>query len=318
MIFKTIPQNGASWQKPLLYNLDFEQREKQIIVEIYDLLSSEQIGRIMLYNLTSAEIDIAPYIRSRKLNELLAKQESVIAPSQDACRVVLRVNGEESEPRLIFRSEISGLSPQVLSETSKNGTIAVGETIRLTILAHSEINLFVTQPSDGGFSQFKYATDGVPCEVVVPIKIAKPGDNVELRVVCDDESIVECKYRVVERDSSAVRLTWVNAKGGMESYTFPQSVKRSLVVKSEDLEGECGWYRRVTGSTVVRRVLLLGATQSEVDSMVDILLSPMVVRCDNGREMAVQLLTDTITYDDHGRVRRLEFDIKEEWKGGVL
>lgn len=318
MIFKTMPQNGASWQKPLLYNLEFEQKEERVALEIYDLLSSEQMGRIMLYNLTSAEIDIAPYIRSRKLSESLAKHEEGIAPSQDACRVVLRVNGLESEPRLLFRSEISGLSPRVISSTTKDGTVAVGESIRFTVLAQNEINLAVVQPSDGGLSQFEYATDGVPCEVVVPIKNAKLGDTIELRVMCDNECVVECRYRVVERDSSAVRLTWVNAKGGIESYTFPQSVKRSLVVKSEDVEGECGWYRRVTGSTVVRRVMMLGATQSEVDAMLDILLSPKVIRCDNSSAMAVQLLTDTVTYDDHGKVRCLEFDIKEEWKGGTL
>lgn len=313
-----MPQNGASWLQPLLYNLEFGQREKQVTVEIYDMLSSEQLGRIMLYNLTSAEIDIAPYIRSRKLSEPLAKQEAIIAPSPDACRVVLRVNGVESEPRLIFRSEISTLSPQVMSAITENGSIAVGETIRLTVLAKSDINLTLVQPSDGGFSKYECATDGVPCEVVVPINNAKLGDIITLRVVCDNTEVVMCSYRVVERDSSAVRLTWLNAKGGVESHTFPQSVKRSLVVKSEDIEGECGWYRRVTGSTLVRRVMLLGATQSEVDAVLGILLSPKVIRCDDGGEMAVQLLTDTITYDDHGRVRRLEFDIKEEWKGGLL
>ena len=313
-----MPQNGASWLQPLLYNLEFGQREKQVTVEIYDMLSSEQLGRIMLYNLTSAEIDIAPYIRSRKLSEPLAKQEAIIAPSPDACRVVLRVNGVESEPRLLFRSEISGLSPQVMSAIAENGTIAVGETIRLTVLAKSNINLTLVQPSDGGFSKYECATDGVPCEVVVPVNNAKLGDIITLRVVCDNTEVVMCSYRVVERDSSAVRLTWLNAKGGVESHTFPQSVKRSLVVKSEDIECECGWYRRVTGSTLVRRVILLGATQSEVDAVLGILLSPKVIRCDDGGEMAVQLLTDTITYDDHGRVRRLEFDIKEEWKGGLL
>ncbi|MBO7283106.1 MAG: hypothetical protein J6U73_06905 [Alistipes sp.] len=318
MIFKTMPQNGASWQKPLLYNLEFERREEQVTVEIYDLLYSEKLGSIMLYNLTSAEIDIAPYIRSRKLSEPLAKQESVIALSHDACRVVLRVNGVESEPRLLFRSDISGLSPQVMSATAESGTIAVGETIRLTVLAHSNITLTLLQPSDGGFSKYEYATDGVPCELAVPVNNAKLGDVIALRVVCDNKVVMICNYRVVERDSSAVRLMWVNAKGGTESHTFPLSVKRSLVVKSEDIEGECGWYRRVTGSTLVRRVMLLGATPSEVDAVLDILLSPKVVRCDNGGEMAVQLLTDTVAYDDHGRVRRLEFDIKEEWKGGML
>lgn len=318
MIFKTIPQNGASWQKPLLYNLEFEQRQEQVAVEIYDLLSSEQLGRIMLYNVSTAEIDIAPYVRSQKLSVSLARQESVIAQSQDACRVVLRVNGVESEPRLLFRSEITTLSPGLISAITESGTIAVGETIRLTVLAHDSINLTVLQPSDSGFTKYEVATDGVPYEVAVPINTANEGDNIVLRIVCDNTAIVMCRYRVVERDSSAVRLTWENSRGGIESYTFPLSVRRSLQVKSEDIESECGWYRRVVDSTEVRRVMMLGATQGELDAILDILLSPKVFKSVSSEEVAVQLLTDSVTYDNNGKLKRLEFDIKEEWKGGRL
>ena len=318
MIFKTIPQNGKSWQESLLYTLEFEQREGQVKVEIYDQLSSSQLGSIMLYNVTSAEIDIAPYIRSYKMSMPNAAQESIITPSPDACRVVLRVGDRESEPRLFFRSDVGALRPQILSATTDSGTIAVGEKIRLTILARGSINLTVMRSSNGDFQHYEYITDGVPCEVVLPIDVAMVGESIVLRVVCDGEFVGSSGYRVVERDSSAVRLTWVNTKGGMECCTFPQSVKRSMVVKSEDVECECGWYRRVASSTVVRRVMMLGATQSEMDALLDILLSPKVWKCDGGVDMAVQLLTDTIHYDDHGRLRRLEFDIKEEWKGGVL
>ena len=122
----------------------------------------------------------------------------------------------------------------------------------------------------------------------------------------------------MKRDSSAVRLAWVNPSGGMECYTFPQSVKRSVAVKSEDVEGECGWYRRVTGSCVVRRLRMIGATQDEVDWALEVLLSPKVYRCDGWESISVQLLTDTLTYDEHGRLHRLEFDINEEWRGGVI
>lgn len=318
MIFKTIPQNGKSWQESLLYSLEFEQREGQVVVEIYDQLSSLQLGSIMLYNVKYAQVDIAPYIRSQKRNVPLAVQESIIQPSHDACRVVLRVMGEESESRLFFRSEIGTLQPQILSTITESGTIAVGEKIRLTIIASNSINLTLLHPTTGAFQRYEYFAEGVPCEVVLPIDAATVGDSIVLRVVCDGELVGLCRYRVVERDGSAVRLAWVNSKGGMECYTFPQSVKRSMVVKSEDVEGECGWYRRVASSTIVRRVMMLGATQSEMDGMLDILLSPKVCKCDRGEDMAVQLITDTILYDDHGRLRRLEFDIKEEWKGGVL
>ena len=318
MIFKTLPQNGASWHSPLLYSLEFDQREEQVEVEIYDLLSSSTLGCIKLYNLSSAEIDIAPYIRSYMLNNLLDKHTAVIQHSADACRVVIRAKGLESEPRLLFRSDISTGQIGFLSTIIDQGTVAVGEVIRLTLLATQSINLVVTRPSEGGIEVYSFKAEGVPCEIALPINVAQEGENILIRATCDGEYVGLCRYRVVGRDESAVRLAWVNSKGGMECYTFPQSVKRSIVVKSEDVEGECGWYRRITGSSVVRRLVMIGATQGEVDRVLDALLSPKVYRCDGWESMAVQLLTDTLNYDDHGRLRRLEFDINEEWKGGAI
>ena len=318
MIFKTIPQNGASWLKPVFYILEFEQKEEQVEVEIYDQLSASTFGRIMLYNVTSAQIDISPYIRSQKLCQTLETQKSIIGTSPDACNIVLRVNGEQSIARLLFRSKISGSIPRILSTVLESETVAAGETIRLTLFANRSISLTILQPSDGGFNQLDFATHGLPCEVALPINVATPGETIVIRVTCDNQLLAICKYRVVERDESAVRLAWVNSKGGMECHTFPQSVRRSIVVKSEDLEGECGWYRRIVGSTIIRRLIMTGATHSEVDSMLDMLLSPKVFRCDSGENVAVQLLTDSITYDQHGKLQRLEFDIKEEWKGGGL
>jgi hypothetical protein len=104
----------------------------------------------------------------------------------------------------------------------------------------------------------------------------------------------------------------------MECYTFPQSIRRSIAVKAEDVECECGWYRRIVSSTVVRRLIMAGATQDEVDRVLEVLLSPKVYRCNGVDGIAVQLLTDTLAYDAHGKLHRLEFEITEEWKGGVL
>lgn len=316
MIFKTLPQNGASWLTPLLCDLEFDQREERVEVEIYDLLSSVQLGCVRLYNVTSARIDIAPYIRNRMLGQHIGEQKGIVQRSMDACRVVLRVKGEESEARLLFRSDISGRSTQMLSTLVENGTVAVGEVIRLTLLAQRSISLVVTRPSDGGIEVFNYSTDGVPCEVAVPLNVAQEGENILIRVTCDGEYLGVCRYRVVVRDDSAVRLAWVNAIGGMECCTFQQSVRRSLAVRSEDVEGECGWYRRVASSTIVRRLIMGGALQQEVDRVLGALLSPRVYRCDGWECIAVQLVTDTLKYDEHGKLHRLEFDINEEWRGG--
>lgn len=318
MIFKTMPQNGASWHSPLLYTLEFDQREEQVEVEIYDQLSSAQLGRVMLYNVTTAEIDIAPYIRSYRLASSLDSQSEIIHRSADACRVVLRVKGEESEPRLSFRSNIVGRAKGVLSTITDNGTVAMGEVIRFTLLAKQSVSLVVSRPSEGGIEVYTYTTEGVPCEVALPINVARVGENILIRVTCDGEYVGLYSYRVVSRDDSAVRLAWVNAKGGMECYTFPQSIRRSIAVKAEDVECECGWYRRIVSSTVVRRLIMAGATQDEVDRVLEVLLSPKVYRCNGVEGIAVQLLTDTLAYDAHGKLHRLEFEITEEWKGGVL
>lgn len=318
MNFKTLPQNGASWMSPVLYSLEFDQREEQVAVEIYDQLHAQILGKIMLYNVESAEIDIAPYIRSSMMKSRELEQTATIAESKDACRIVLKVGNVRSEPVLLFRSDISAASPGLLSTVTQMGTVAQGELIWLTAYASSTINLVVVQPSDSGITQYNYRTNGVPCQIAVPINKALKDDMITIRVVCDNEPVEVCKYRVVERDSTAVRLVWVNPRGGLECYTFPQSIKRSLSVKSEDIESESGWYRRVISSTVTRRIIMAGASQDEVDRVLTVLLSPELYRCDGAKAMAISLITEGVTYDDHGRLRKLEFDIQERWKGGDL
>lgn len=318
MNFKTLPQNGASWMSPVLYSLEFDQREEQVAVEIYDQLHAQILGKIMLYNVESVEIDIAPYIRSSMMKSRELEQTATIAESKDACRIVLKVGNVRSEPVLLFRSDISAASPGLLSTVTQMGTVAQGELIWLTAYASSTINLVVVQPSDSGITQYNYRTNGVPCQIAVPINKALKDDMITIRVVCDNEPVEVCKYRVVERDSTAVRLVWVNPRGGLECYTFPQSIKRSLSVKSEDVESESGWYRRVISSTVTRRLIMAGASQDEVDRVLTVLLSPELYRCDGAKAMAISLITEGVTYDDHGRLRKLEFDIQERWKGGDL
>lgn len=318
MIFKTIPQNGTSWHSPVLYTLEFDKREEQVAVDIYDQLHAEVLGRVMLYNVESAEIDIAPYIRSSMMKKRHLEQTTTIKESENACRIVLMVGGARSEPVQLFRSDISAIKPGIMSAVTQSGTVAQGEVVWLTAYADETIEVFVEQPSDGGVKEYVYRANSVPCEIAVLINKATKDDIITIRVVCDNNPEEFCQYRVVERDDSAVRLVWIDPIGALESYTFPQSVKRTISIKSEDVEGESGWYRRVVSSSVVRRLIMAGATQEEVDRVLAVLLSPVLYRCDGRNSMAVNLITEGVTYDDHGKLRRLEFDIKEEWKGGEL
>lgn len=317
MIFKTIPQNGASWLNPLLYTIEFDQPQEQVAVEIYDQISAQTLGVVMLYNVESAEIDIAPYIRSVKAQvDILGRNSSIIQSSYDACRIVLIVDGESSNQRLFWRSDIRGLSFKFFSEPIPNDTIAEGEVIRLSFFATDTVEIIVNKVLAGTTGRYAMRTLGIPSDVAIQINNVMDGEQIEMIVRLNSQQSTVYNFRVVKRDRSAVRLAWINASGGLEAYTFAQSIKRRVTVKAEDVEAESGWYRRIASARVVRGLIMAGAMQSEVDRALDLLLSPRVYRCDGSECMPVQLLTDTIAYDDHGKLRRLEFDIEEEWKGG--
>ena len=301
----------------MLYEVEFDQQMEQVAVEIYDQLSLKTFGVVMLYNVESATIDIAPYIRSAMAQiDILAQGSDVIQRSQDACRVLLIIDGERSDQRLFWRSDIRGVSQKFFSASVPNDTIAAGETIRFSVFATDTVEVIVNRELASTTSRYGARTLGVPSDVALKIKDVVEGEKIMVSVKLNSQQTTVYTYRVVKRDSSAVRLAWVNSSGGLEAYTFAQSIRRRVVVKAEDIEAESGWYRRIASARVVRGVIMAGAMQSEVDRVLDMLLSPKVYRCDETESMAVQLLTDTILYDDHGRLRRLEFDIEEEWKGG--
>ena len=319
MKFKTIPKNGASWRDSLLYEVDFTEGEEQVDIEIVDQISMQVIGVVRLYASGPTEVDIAPYIRS-----LMAKREglmlpvSIITTSSDACKIILRVGNVTTEPRLFFREDISYLSSRILSTHIQESTIANGEVIRITVYATDIIALTLVRPVNaGGTRNYSYRTNGVPCEIIVPIIGVVEDDRVSVSIRCDGGTVSSQSFKVVDREESACRLVWINANGGVECCTFPRSLQRHLVVKTEDVERDEGWYRRVVKSRVVRRLFLHGAKRSEIDRVLGIFLSPVIYLCEGSLSTRVKLLTDGLTFDEHGKLRNLEFDIEQEWKGGV-
>lgn len=318
MNFKTIPKNGASWRERLLYELEFEEGEQLVDVEIYDQITQTVIAKLRLYGDSISELDIAPYIRTAMAKrDKIAVTNITIYPCSDACRITLITNGVSSVPRLYFREDISALSPKVLSGVAEQATIANGEVIRLTVYALESISMTLMQPvAAGGVKTLNYRTNGVPCEVVVPVSRVVDGERIAVSIRCDGGALVTHSFRVVSRDKSAYRLAWINESGGVECGSFAQSVKRSLEVKFEEVESQEGWYRRIVSSKLIRRLSICGVTQREMDRLLGLFLSPVIYRCVGTGAQQVRLLTDEVAFDEHGRLRKLEFDIEEEWKGG--
>lgn len=320
MIFKAIPKNGSSWREPLPYEVEFAEDEQQVEVDIYDQISATVIGRLKLYANGATDVDIAPYIRSAMSSRsALPDGTSAISNSPAACIITLQANGATSPQRLYFREDISNLSSQLLSSMVERATIANGEVIRLTAYALNTITVTLLQPSSaGGAKNYSFHTEGIPSEITIPIDGVGEGENIVIRVRCDGGDSIIHNFKVVKRESTARRIAWINSRGGVECCTFPQSTKRHLTIKSEEVESELGWYRRVVESRLIRRLLLHGATLNEIDRVLSVFLSPTIYLCDGSETQQVRLMTNEVTFDEHGKLRKLEFDIEEAWRGGVL
>lgn len=322
MKFTSIPENGSSWAKPLIYAIESEQLVDLLRVEIVDIIDSKVLTTLLLYNVTNAEVDIAPYLRtiaeSRQVN-LSSSDGFYISPW--VFRVQLVANGVSSASRFFFRGAYDTLSHTIFSGWMSDATIASNETIRLS--AHSSKTLSVSlRESDTNveIKSIMRKTDGLPMDVVMNVgEIGVSTKSLTLRVVCDSIYTSEFTLRVVTRDSSAYSVVWVNGRGGLECYTFPHSRRLSTHVESHEVETECGAYRRVVGATT--RSLLYSAycTESEMNRILGILLSSQVYLCCNGELLPRRVLTDTIKYDEHGRLRRFMLEIEEKtMEGGLL
>ena len=65
MKFTSIPEAYSSFREPLIYAFDTESTTPHDVeLKIINRTTGEEIGRKRLYNVTTGEIDIAPYLRS--------------------------------------------------------------------------------------------------------------------------------------------------------------------------------------------------------------------------------------------------------------
>lgn len=65
MKFTSIPEAYSSFREPLIYAFNTESATPHDVeLKIINRTTGEEIGRKRLYNVTSGEVDIAPYLRS--------------------------------------------------------------------------------------------------------------------------------------------------------------------------------------------------------------------------------------------------------------
>ena len=82
MKFINIPKNGASWGGELLYSFATElDQPSDVQVIVRDAETDAELGRLQLYAITEATVDIAPIVRRRVSDEPEIARASEIIPA---------------------------------------------------------------------------------------------------------------------------------------------------------------------------------------------------------------------------------------------
>lgn len=320
MIFTSIPKNGASWQKPLLYSFEFADGSYgDMEVEIYNCSTNALIGKRLIRSVQAATIDIAPYIRSVIPVELTEADEPKIVRSPSAISVSISVNGTSSEQLIFYRGDVDLGTSHIISEMPKEEQLSLGETIRLSLYGQRTIS--VTYTATGPTSQTSdtigYLTLKQPAELVIPTsQFAADTKLITVEVSCESRPIASYKIHIVDPTPAARRIAWYNENGGIECYTFRLS-RRLTYEASEPTSGNREVHRALNSRIVKRRLYASTESATELERLATAIYSPELYLCNKGFATPLCLLERKIKFDEHDKPNGLYLDIEEMWKGGA-
>lgn len=316
MKFVKLPKNGASWDGALSYTIaTSDGMTGDAVVEVVDAISGATLGTRRLYGISRAEFDVAPYVRNA-IGEA-TPLSATLSRSPSARKIIVRANGVESEERLFFRATLDTSAPQILSATKQSSVVAHGAKICLTVFAQEEVRLtIVDRRATTSETYSAIATSGMPVDIAVATSFYA-GDNIPLtlKIVCDRKQTYTLDYTIVEPTSSSYSIAWYNTQGGIESYTFPRAVRESI--GAELMSAVRGRAPRLRGVVARYRLLSAFERQEEVERLVGVIFSPEVFEVGDEGCSRVVLENRTISFDDHGGLRRVELCVKKEWSRGL-
>lgn len=315
MRFTSIPENGASWREKLIYAIDTESAQGvDLRIEIVDTTLG-QLASLNVYNVTSTEVDIAPYLRA-SVDESPTDGIEGLTWSSAALSVVVRVGEIESPKRLYYRAKIDSLKPSILSNVPARSAVSLGDTLRMTIYAPNLVEVKVVFTSMAPINRdYTLKTDGRPVEFTLPLINISTYKRLTITVRCDGRQQASYAYVIAPRDGSSRQLVWYNVDGGIESYTFPKSVRVGYLAEvSERGDGtSC-----VSSRLVTRRLYSAYEPTDEMERIMQMVFSPSVYLVTDSGYLPQHDIKRRIEFSPQGSLSQLKIDVVEEWKGGRL
>lgn len=322
MKFLSIPENGSSWADSLIYAIDTESSSPQTLnVDILDADSNTSIGACCLKGVTKARVDVAPYVRAATNLDLPTSAVSSLAISSGAKSIVLVVNGLRSEARLFFRAAFDYSRAQMLSRMPDKQRIVIGDVVRFTAFAHSEVKvrMVIKTQLSSKLVMLTCNSSARPVEAVIPTStLPLQSSHIDLNIYCDEELVGSYSFEVERRDDTACTLAWFNYLGGVEYYTFPRSLRTAYKADVERIRYGTNSRTRVKQSRVLRTLISGCEPSDEMERIGALIFSPVVYRCCGDEVEEAEISKRHLSFDKHNRLPQVVVELTEQWRGGGL
>ncbi|MFI3280610.1 MAG: hypothetical protein R3Y44_01420 [Rikenellaceae bacterium] len=302
-MFVNIPENFSTMCKPVVYEYTSDE-QGDIVIEIINERTSEQLVVKKFYSSTSAKVNIAPLI----FDTMLPHPSTVtLAEDWDACykypRITVKVGSETTAKRYLTYSKREIEAPQLITTMPPNRLLHSCDFDSLTVVV-----------PDG--AQASFSLSGLPREGgdEVDISTTNCGYNTLLHPFLIDASLYACSYSTLrvkfytdtelQREinyslspdkCSGYRVAWISSYGAIEHYTFP------IVVDQGYLN---------SGATVKTLRSAYGSA-TEIEALSEILSSPKVWRYSDGEYTEIELLTTEQEIRRDGALMIATLKIKE-------
>ena len=314
MLFTSIPDNFSSWNDKLVYSFG-TQREEATDVTLEVLCNKAVIARKRLHGITSAAIDIAPYIRRYMSLKPRYPTTTSNLTSQLTAVTYVSINGIESPMQTYIHAQ--GAASTKSDDTQR---IPYGEPILLTVSHTTDFRLHITAPQKGTATpivkELLCRGTKTPYDIAILTSDFGPtSDTIIVTMIADGHSQQLAKYNIVAPSSNMRHLLWYNHSGGIESYTFETSRRLSIETKISDTPFRADG-KELTTTKLHERLYSAHETQQTLERIASIIASPVVYEVREGRIELVELLTRKITFGEHSNIQQLCLDICRELKGG--
>lgn len=297
MKFTKTPLNYGSIHDELIYSFATETPQT-VTVKIINQNSFKTVATKRFVGVTSADIDVAPYLRAETKYVPKGGPTGFYVPTFRAFAVVVEINGVESEPRMYTDTECSVDNP-FLSTMPLSRAITDGESdhmlirpqnpITVTVIAQMENGLTVAesyQQKIGGLMMFRLNTQDFAGATQITVSLGEIADVV---------------YSIISQPKSARRLAWVSSKGSIEHYTFPIEKQVDLEVNRRSIRAENGM-RRNYAITKSSSTTLLSAYEPTkvIGALSEILYSNYTWEVNGSEYVSVDVMESKSSIKLHG------------------